>query len=225
MKNSYRNEILNFHCCIKISCYSIGCEDCFVVVTTWQSQCPISVKIGTCCFVCPLTGQLGWWWRRGEKSRDDKNRWGLFYNIHTMCWVLNTKLAVTRHCVFLSESKVSDKKKLMEKIKEKENRLKKKQQDLKKQMENTVNIFLPFILCTLCLCLIYSPSVCLVIVGTRTHTWGWACREVKSEEVTRRFGLGVSKWRFRWVLNPFKMLAFWLWFFFFSLTKSWFLSF
>ncbi|XP_075877513.1 eukaryotic translation initiation factor 3 subunit J-B [Nelusetta ayraudi] len=36
------------------------------------------------------------------------------------------------------ESKVSDKKKLMEKIKEKENRLKKKQQDLKKkQMENT----------------------------------------------------------------------------------------
>lgn len=43
------------------------------------------------------------------------------------------------------EPKVSEKKKLMEKIKEKENRLKKKQQELKKkQLEDEVIIFFPF---------------------------------------------------------------------------------
>lgn len=42
------------------------------------------------------------------------------------------------YILLVSEPKVSDKKKLMEKIKEKENRLKKKQEDLKKSVEAEV---------------------------------------------------------------------------------------
>lgn len=48
------------------------------------------------------------------------------------------------HHLHFLETKVSEKKKLSEKIKEKENQLKKKQQELKKEMENDVSVALTF---------------------------------------------------------------------------------
>lgn len=102
-------------------------------------------EMGTCCILLSFIGQLGWWgWRWGEKSRGDKNRLVKNQKVHIVCWSV-VKFCKCKCFFCFSEPKVSEKKKLMEKIKEKENRLKKKQQALKnKELEDEVIIFFPF---------------------------------------------------------------------------------